>query len=227
MLMNRFTLSISLSLCLTTAHGDTIADFDFTNDGNSFDSSAVVAGVSVSDLTNGIGMPAPATNNAQGNPAPSLQFSFGDVEANLAASVAADDYYSFTVTPAPAASVTYNQFNFDFWKTSGAGANVQAVLFSSVDGFSVGDELGFGQLSGNGAESGTWLPRSVSLGTLPTDITTPVEFRLVIHDAGATNQNNQFRIDNIEVDATVIPEPASALLMLLGTGLLLRLRRRS
>lgn len=218
--------SVITALCALglgpAASATVIASYGF--DGSSFGSSAAVTGAPASDLTNGAGVPL-TLNGSQGLPAPSLEFSFGTVGANLSQSVAEDDYYSFTITPV-SAEVTYNTFDFDFFKTANAGANVQAVLFSSVDGFTVGDELGVGQLSGSG-DSGSFQFRSISLASLPADLTTPVEFRLYIHDSGASNQNNVFRLDNLSLDATVtiIPEPTSGLLVLLGLPLLAMRRR--
>lgn len=42
---------------------------------------------------------------------------------------------------------------------------------------------------------------------------------------GFGSTNNDFRIDNVRLDNTVIPEPGSLALMLLGSGLLLRWRK--
>ena len=206
----------------TAASAATIAEYNF--DGDSFASQVTAGGVTTSSLSNGAGVP--LTTVSQGNPAPSLEFSFGTVGANLAASIADDDYYSFTITPA-GTQVTFNQFDFDFFKTSNAGANVQAVLFYDTGTYSTSThtQLGIGQLTGTG-DSGSFVPRSISLASMPVNFTTPVEFRLYIHDSNASNQANVFRLDNLVLDATVVPEPSAGLLALLAMPLLARRRRK-
>ena len=195
---------------------------NYTFDGGSFASTAVEAGWTTSDLSNGAGVPL-GTNGGQGNPAPSLELSFGDVGANLSQSLAGDDYYTFSVTPDDNASITYTDLTFDFFKTANAGANVTASLFSDIDGFDAADIIDEVMLSGGG-ESGAFFARTFDLDSLPDDLVDPVEFRIYIDDAGASNQSNQFRLDNIMlngiVQITAVPEPGSiAIWALVGLGL--------
>ena len=86
-------------------------------------------------------------------------------------------------------------------------------------------QLGIGQLTGT-QDSNAFLPRSISLASMPANLTTPVEFRLYIHNSGASNPANVFRLDNLQLDATVVPEPSTGLLALLAVPLLARRRRK-
>jgi len=76
----------------------------YTFDGPSLASSDLSGFTAASDLMG----PLPTTiNGGAGNPAPSLELTFGDVGSDLAASLAGDDFYSFTLTPSQRLSRTH------------------------------------------------------------------------------------------------------------------------
>lgn len=198
-----------------------IANFDFG--GSSADSNDTATNWVTSVLNNGSGLPTVASsiNGSEGNPPPGIEITFGDFDYdNLAQAHAADGYYSFTVTPASGAELTYTDLSVDMFKTQDAGATVSATVFSSLGGFALGDEIGSLELIGT-QDSGEFLPRFIDLSSLAT-ATEPVEFRLYLDNGGASNNANEFRLDNIMLNASVnvVPEPSSvAIWSLIGLGL--------
>ncbi len=220
-----FSLSFNASV-----QADVLAEYTF--DGASLASSDASTSWATSDISNGTGLPSisDSISGTEGTPAPGIEITFGGFDyADIGASLTANGYYTFTVTPDAGTELSFTDLTFDMFKSSGAGATVSATLFSSIDGFATtGDAIGAGTLVGGAEQSGSFLERTISLSTLAT-VTTATEFRLYLDDGGANNDANLFRLDNIILngDTSPIPEPASAALVLgLGAlGLMARRRR--
>ena len=211
-----------------------VANYNF--DGSSADSMATATSWVSSMLQSGSGLPpvAGSISGGQGNPAPGIEIQFGDFNyATLADSIINDAYYSFVVTPDAGTELTFADMSVDLFKSGNAGATITATLFSSLDGFALGQEIGEAQLIGT-EDGGVFGPRFFQLSSLASNVTTPVEFRLYLDDGGATGDTNLFRLDNIMLNAsvsTVVPEPASiAIWMMFGLGLIgfsyYRIRRK-
>ncbi|WFB36346.1 PEP-CTERM sorting domain-containing protein [Kiritimatiellota bacterium B12222] len=210
-----FSSLLFLSLFITAAlQADVLAEYTFTD--SSFASTDASTSWTTSDLGNGVGLPL-TVSATEGNPAPGIEITFGGFDyADLSASLVANGYYSFTITPDAGTELTFTDLTFEMYKQSGATATVSATIFSSIDGFATtGDAIGAGELVGGGEQSGFFLGRTVVLSSLPT-VSTATEFRIYLDDGGANNSSNEFRLDNIVLNGTasVIPEPSSILLML-------------
>ncbi len=220
------TIAIAaLSLSFNSwVQADILAEYKFP--GTSLTSNDASTTWETSDISAGAGVPM-TVSGTEGNPAPGIEITFNDFNyANLGISLANDAYYSFTVTPDASTQLDFTNLSFDMYKSSGAGATISVTVFSSVDGFAeTGDAIGSGTLVG-ASESAAFFSRSVALSSLPT-VTTATEFRLYLDDGGATNNGNDFRLDNIVLNGAgaVIPEPASIALMI-QFGLLLLIARR-
>lgn len=217
-------LSLSINASVQAA---VLAEFTF--DGSSLASSDASTSWGTSDISNGAGVPM-TISGTEGAPAPAIGITFGEFDyATLDASLSAGGYYTFTVTPDAGTQLSFTDLTFDMFKSSGASATVSATLFSSIDGFATTtDAVGAATLVGGAGESGSFQNRSITLSSLAT-VSTVTEFRLYLDDGGANNNANLFRLDNIILngDASPVPEPASAALLLgLGAlGLMARRRR--
>lgn len=188
-----------------------IANFNFS--GGSFASSDASTDWTTTTLGTGGGVPL-ATDAVVGNPAPSLALSMGDINDGTFLD---NDYYKFIVTPNPTMVLDYTQFSFDINKISG-GAAVNYLVFSSIDGFTLSNELSSGAITATNSFS----TESFSVSSL-SSVTTATEFRIYLDTVGSFGAN-PIRIDNINLTGTVVPEPSAALLS--GIGMLLLLRRR-
>ena len=121
--------------------------------------------------------------------------------------VSTSTYYTFTLTPNAGFSIDTTAFSFGSRST--ASGPVLLTLRSSVDGFSTD------VASAVAANDSSWSLFSFVINVSGhTD--TAVEFRLYGSGGSATASN--WRIDDLSVTATAIPEPATY--MLFGVGLL-------
>ncbi len=154
---------------------------------------------------------------------------------SLATAVAADDFFSFTVTPGAGNEMSFTDLFVQF----SLGANTQPAatefsLLSDIDGFttSIGSPLSGSATTAFATGTGTF--DLTSLGAQ----TGPVEFRIYYHNTGA---NSMTRIGigrafsssatpaltlNGTVTPTAVPEPSSlAVLGLVGVAVAVRRRR--
>lgn len=150
------------------------------------------------------------------------------IRGNMTETVAQpDDYAFFTVAITP--GTTYDFTNLTFKHSiqiaSGATApfNSTIIVRSSLDGYA--SALGTFQLGSDVAGGPYTAPVNPSVDLAAyTGVSGTVEFRFYIQDDG-DHTNNVTRIDDIQLNANVIPEPASGV-MLLGAGALAAFRRR-
>ena len=135
-------------------------------------------------------------------------------------------YLSFTITPtADNLAVSAMTFNF------GLANNTSTVnpytgnwaVFSSVGGFAEGSQIqagNFSLASGSGAGGIFANPAPyVSLSGVAgwQSLSGPTEFRIYYWDSSAVSTSNlNLRIDAVQLNAAVVPEPRSVLLMALG-----------
>jgi hypothetical protein len=192
-----------------------LADFQFT--GNSLASADAGTNWTTTDLNSGGGVPLTFAGG-EGNPtAPSIGFTMGDVNDGTFLD---DDYYTFTITPDPGTELDFTSLTFDFQKQSG-GADVNLRIFSSVDGFTNGSELGTGTVS----PQGSWVTGISADLTSLANQTAATEFRIYV-DTSGTFGPNALNLDNIQVEGEAIPEPSSLALLGLGLAFLIARRRR-
>jgi len=233
------SISVIFSMCsMDAARAATIADFQF--DGSSFASTDGGTKWTTGDITTKEPNDTQAddaeiplqlnTSSGAGNPEPTLEITFGDIEnqttssVTLAETVALDNYYTFTVTPSIDSKLSFQQLSFDVRKTGSATVFVSA--FASDTGFNAADVLD--TATQTTANSFTNFVLDVSD---VTDITDPVEFRLYLYRNQASVMSNTFRIDNILLTgdrefSQFVPEPNSGVLLAFGTLGMMRLRRR-
>ncbi len=132
--------------------------------------------------------------------------------ATEASAISLNDYISFTLTPANGVSLAYTLLSFALNVNNG-GDDITANISVrwNVDAFATAlvtkTRL---VLSGNSTTSGS----AVTLSSFPAQ-SIPVEFRFYFFD----DQDNAFTtvgIDSITLTGTVVPEPSSFALLVLG-----------
>jgi hypothetical protein len=115
------------------------------------------------------------------------------------------DYIGFTFTPT--STVNFSDFIFDI-TDQGINAGTNYDLFTSVGGFTAGNEIGtFSTPDGDEP----YVDNTISIASL-TNISTAIEFRLYFHSPG-TFDNGTYSIDNVELSASVVPEPSAFALL--------------
>jgi hypothetical protein len=153
--------------------------------------------------------------------------------ASVANAVAADDYWSFTVTPSVGFTLDLTTLTFDTIHNATSGtappnepdvnATMSVFVRSSIDGYASNIGSTFTQ-----AWDTTTTGRSIDLSAPAfQDITTATTFRLYVYDSGVDTSSNGLRLDNVVLngEVLVVPEPSSTLLVG-GFGSLMLLRRR-
>ncbi|HVJ45693.1 MAG TPA: hypothetical protein VM511_04860 [Luteolibacter sp.] len=151
------------------------------------------------------------------------------VSSTEAFAISTGRFISFTLTPQVGQSFDLGSIAF---RANIGGPNTANEFSIQVDTGSGFNTAATGIVT---AESGsTGSPRNIfNLALTPpsagayTGITTPTTIRMVFYDTTATpaTWDAWVRLDDIYLDSTVIPEPGSALLGLLGAGFLIRRRR--
>ena len=137
-------------------------------------------GVTASTLVRGAGF----TNGGWGYATAQGAFNaIGSAESTIAAAVAADDYFAFTVTPTSGNTLDLDRLDYGFYQQTGTG--IVAQWQWSTDGFATAgqaiSEPGFATIDSTGG-SGTGFVFSTDLSQIAglQGVTTPVEFRLYI-----------------------------------------------
>lgn len=223
----------SLFATTTLMHGTMVlADFKFTDESENFTLASADAGTNwttsvVTDTVNG-GQSNGDFNSStpwgvEGEPDLAFQTTFSEMASNFDTEV---DYLEFTITPNTGYSLDLTSISFYVAKTG--GSNAEVGVKSSVDNFSTFLLRETVPSTGNTLEVADYTPFSSLLGSSFENLTDPVTFRLLMHDGGAGNQSNIYRLDEIRVEGTAaIPEPANAALLLALSSVLVLLRRRT
>jgi hypothetical protein len=207
------TLVAALAAVFTLpSSGAVVALYNFS--GSSLATADADTDSTASDLVFGAGFSPYGFENRDfwTNTKPSLTFNAGDLFSD--ATVQDDDYISLTITPDVA--VTGLAFSTLTWTDRSGGYSISVA--SSADSFATILDTAAAGGDGNAAfETFTLDISSLS------NVTSAVEFRLYFHNGGGSNRV----LDNITVNATVVPEPSTALLLIGGlTGLALLRRKR-
>jgi len=144
---------------------------------------------------------------------------------DFAASYAADDYFSFVVTPGSGNALALESLTFDtsYFGTS-AASNLSFAVSSSVGGFdNVLATFNYAAMTSGYAATA----REVNLD-LPAyeNLTGDIEFRFYIYDNNSSSRTAA--IDNVTLNGIVVavPEPSMALLFAGGLGMMALRRRR-
>ena len=143
--------------------------------------------------------------------------------------VAADDYFEITIAPAGSDPLTVTQLTFNLRNQYDIGQDIASPKRGSLTTTVIvqSDETGFGVsnpilgtftlTNTNFADNTTAQSANLSLGNVTTDRT----FRFYIFDDG-DESNSITRIQDLNLNGTVVPEPSSALVLLLCTIGLMR-----
>ena len=149
--------------------------------------------------------------------------------ANVDAAGTTGYYFSFTVTPDAGKKLNLTTLNFYYGDAQADASTLNLGLWSSADSFAtqVGSTL-------------SWSPATTTVGNFETtssgtqyatlDLSAPAFQNLTaattfrIYGWDSTNVSGQLRIDDVQLNGTVVPEPRAALLG--GLGMLCLLRRR-
>lgn len=197
-----------------------IAEYNFNNTDLTESASASVAGVSASSvLTIGAGLNEYYSGDGMRLGGNRSNFGFGG-SATLANALSANNYLSFTVTPDAGKKLDFVSLTWFQQSNSNNGLNEWA-LFTDNLAFTAGNEINSGSVLDNSVGN----PVSVDLTGL-ADATAVTEFRVYLYGAAGGSSASASITDAYQLNANVIPEPATfGLLVAFGGGILF-LRRR-
>jgi len=184
-----YTYILCALLSVEVVQGAIVVEYLFDGSDGSEDAfapSRVLEGVTSSAMVRGSGVSARAGSEA-----------FAGGTWTTASELDASDYFSFTLAPDVGTSMTLTQFDFDE-RRSGSGPTAW-TLKTSVDSFT---ESVFTFSIPDTADTRS---HTVVLSTSFENISGAVEFRLFGH--GAESSSGTWRIDNVSITGTVVPEP--------------------
>lgn len=150
----------------------------------------------------------------------------------IGGAITAGDYFTFTITPGPGTQYQLDNLKFTFGvqNNSATPFTGSVALYSSIDGFTtqIGSTAS-GAIAGDGGGPIWNSPATIDLSGFATlTPLTPVEFRFyaAISNLSNSNVDNRIvRLDDIQLNGTLIPEPTTALLGSLGILALIRRKR--
>ena len=143
-----------------------------------------------------------------------------------------ESYATFTLTNNSGSAYSLSTLSFDVFNTNSPadGGTTFFTVYGMSDqaAFTDGNEFGSFTVTASGVSTSQSSPDQAaldlsSMSSLPDGGS--VEFRLYMVDDG-DGENAIYRIDNITVTGSVIPEPSPQLMLLGGLGLALLFRRR-
>ncbi|MEX0653001.1 MAG: PEP-CTERM sorting domain-containing protein [Phycisphaeraceae bacterium] len=160
-------------------------------------------------------------NTGDGNPAPEFAQKPTGVANSQAEALSNDSYWSFTISPNTGFHVDLDSLTFDVL-VANPSFPINYYVSSSVDGFD--SPIGGVVTGATGNYTVARDPIDLS-GAAYQSLTETVEFRMYLWspESGGT-AGSRWGFDNVTLNGSVIPEPAS--LALLGAGGLLMLMRR-
>lgn len=165
------------------------------------------------------------------------QYGFGvsgaDEQTTLAGAISANHYWEFTLTAESGFFLNLESISMNGDATSTGADDV--ALMSNIDGFVVGNEIA--SLTGVAGETGGLDTDSSGFGA-PIDLSgaqyqeiTSVTFRMYGYNTTSASGRTRIRNlsgDDLEIEGTttVIPEPGTMALFLMGFGAIAAIRRR-
>ncbi|MEP2776267.1 MAG: PEP-CTERM sorting domain-containing protein [Luteolibacter sp.] len=141
--------------------------------------------------------------------------------ANMDAAVAADQYFTFTVTADGGYSLDLQNLTFDI--NHGARGATDYAIRSSVDGFTANI------VYASPGITGTSTGQDIDLSAVDFNSLSSVEFRIYLDNRINNNSGGASNVlDNVILngDVNAVPEPSSLAMLLGGMGVLMFGRRR-
>lgn len=238
--MKRIITTMAITLVAATAvQADTLAAWDMTgNDGSSGSQVATTAGLgmTVGDLAVGPGLMANVSW-------PDSVNSFADwqISSSLEYAVTAgNDYFSFSVTPGPGQSASYDNIYSRFvMNAGGSDAAMNFTLMSSQTGFTTNSSSILGNFNiATTADDEGYTPSAfatdfdVSGVAALQNVDTATEFRIYTWKDYGGNRLGIGKTwsgetgDDLRVDGSVVPEPSTMGLLGVAAAGMLWCRRR-
>ena len=226
-----------LTLCLTamgllaaapTSQAILLVSYDFETTGTGYvDPTSTGAGVTTASANAVGGFVRSGTSAPNGTGTAAIQFFNLDQVGLPSGTNASSDFISFTVSATtPGQSLDLQSLTF---KTNlSATAAVSALYSVQYDDLSdgAGNFVNLALTPSTAQTSATVVNRSVDLsGAAFDNLTAGIVFRINFAKSAASTSTDSARVDLIELNGAVVPEPASGLLLLLGGIPLLRRRR--
>ena len=232
-LLNTYSMKITLLVCAAvaaftvSARADILANYSF--DGSvrtSFDDDPNSTASAFSDGAGFAGL----IDATRGNSAPSIGVDTSQTDANTnAGAVTANDYFTFTITPAGGFALNLTNLSVDYanYTNDGTFPAVSFFLRSSINNFSSNIGTTVNVTAGS---NGVFANTSFTLtGATFQNVSSPIEFRLYVQD-GIADPDRGILFDNVILNGTAVPEPSTYAMMGLGAALLVgfqRFRRKS
>ncbi|MGJ8723377.1 MAG: PEP-CTERM sorting domain-containing protein [Roseibacillus sp.] len=148
-------------------------------------------------------------------------FGFTDMNNanNLGLAITNNDYMTFSVTPDAGSQLGLSSFTFRTRSNQSGNSAERWALFSSVDGFTTGNQITAGRTTNIGTWGGATNSVVVDLSAASLqDLTGTTEFRLYIY--GGNNAGSSATLfDKVILNGAVTPIPEPSSLILLGLGL--------
>lgn len=136
-----------------------------------------------------------------------------------------NDYVAFTITPAAGLTYDFNSLQFKL-VSSGAVANAPEGFFvrSNRTGAT---NLAFGEVTTSRTIDGEFTLFSSDLTAFVglQDVTTATEFRFYFYNPDGAAISTGLRIDKVQLQADVVPEPSTYAMIGLGAALLVGVQR--
>jgi hypothetical protein len=199
-----------------------------TSPAAAFEATSVIAGSTFGDI-NLTGSAITAgnffTSSTIAGGQPSRILSTQTAGTTVADSITNNSYFQFTVTPGAGQTIDFSSISLDVAKGGGSArgfsiassADSYATLFSSL----AGHPTAYDAAAGIAPQEDIYTNYAFDLSSL-SDITTATTFRVYSWSGAATNT---IYYDNITLNGSAVPEPASAALGAIGLLTLLRRRR--
>jgi len=219
-LKHTFLYPMAIALPLISANAITLADYGFDGVYTSSDSDTNTI---ASATTFGAGIsPKPSVfsgTRVNGTDSVAVQHL---TEGTAAEAITANDYMEFTISLNAGVEVDYSSLSVYLQRSNSPGSATNVFLRTSLDGYAttVGSEL-------TPTTSFPGSPYSIDLsGSEFQNIASNITFRLYAY--GGNNTSSSLRFDDLQVtgNVSVIPEPATAGLLMTGGALALACLRR-
>lgn len=235
--MMKFAVTLCSIGIAVAAHSQTIvARYDF-EDGGTFNASTDTdAGSVASNFTNGAGLvgfssstigdnstlpfsSSTATGDVNGSADGALFTGSSADQTTQAGAVTNNDYFTFTITPGAGFTYSFSALQFKLAFTSSNPAPESFFVRSSATGTT---DLSIGTITTTRTADGAFQLFATDLSGIGAlqNVTAAVEFRIYFYNPDGVTSTTGDRIDKILLEATVIPEPSTYVMIGLGGALL-------